>query len=97
MSKRYGPIEYYHLYKNDDVFYLISYGLTEYKDVYTWNELYFFKDKYPTINIDLIKSSVIDDINKETDNKILNEFKWNDLPVYLSSENQFNFIKLLMI
>lgn len=91
MSKRYGPIGYYHLYKNDDIFYLISYGLTEYKDEYSWNELYFFKDKYPTINVDLIKSAVIDDINKETDNKILTEFKWNGLPVYLSSENQFNF------
>ena len=36
MSKRYGTKEYYHLYKNDDIFYLISYGLTEYKDIYTW-------------------------------------------------------------
>ena len=35
--------------------------------------------------------TIISHVNQLTDQKILNGFVWNDKPVYLSSENQFNF------
>lgn len=92
MSKRNGPKEYYCLYKDDYIFYLISYGLTQInEDLWTWNELYFFKDKYPTISIDTVKKAIIGDIDKDTDTKILTGYVWNNLPVRLRQEDQFNY------
>lgn len=38
-----------------------------------------------------VKEFVLGIINLQTDEKILSEFIWNNKPVYLSTENQFNF------
>lgn len=38
-----------------------------------------------------IKSDLVELIDAITDDKILNTFKWNNMPVYLSIENQMNF------
>lgn len=43
----------------------------------------------PSIN--QIKQMIIDWYNKQTDEKILSGFVWNDMPVWLSTENQFNY------
>ncbi len=41
--------------------------------------------------IEEIKKVILDWHNQEIDKKILSSFVWNDMPVWLSSENQFNF------
>lgn len=38
-----------------------------------------------------IKQTIIGWINAQTDEAILSGFVWNDMPVWLSSENQFNY------
>ena len=38
-----------------------------------------------------IKSAILDAINKDVDQKILSGFTWKDMPVWLSTENQFNY------
>lgn len=38
-----------------------------------------------------IKSFILAEINKRTDEKILSGFMWNGMSVWLSSENQFNY------
>lgn len=53
---------------------------------YEWRKTYDHQPSEEEVKSDLIK--LIDQI---TDDKILNSFKWNDMPVYLSSENQMNF------
>lgn len=53
---------------------------------YTWRERFMHK---PTA--DEVKKTIIEQINKRVDDEILNGFKWNGIPVYLSKENQFNF------
>ena len=42
-------------------------------------------------SIGYIKNLVIGWYNKNIDAKILSGFKWNDMPIWLSSENQFNY------
>ena len=46
----------------------------------------------PTVEEELEKS--VETINRETDEKILNDFVWKDNEFYLSLENQFNFKNL---
>lgn len=53
---------------------------------YNWRKDY---DYIPEISE--IKADIEALINSHTDAKILTEFSWNGKPVYLSSENQFNF------
>ena len=38
-----------------------------------------------------LKEHILSTINKEIDEKILSGFVWKDMPVWLSSENQFNY------
>ena len=38
-----------------------------------------------------IKNAILDAINKDVDNRIISEFIWKDMPVWLSTENQFNY------
>lgn len=42
-------------------------------------------------SLDEIKDVILSWYNKEIDKKIASEFVWNNLPVWLSSENQFNY------
>ena len=41
--------------------------------------------------MDDVRTAIINHINAETDEKILSGYVWNGKPVWLSSENQFNF------
>ena len=71
---------------------VISYGLVEKEDGKAeWYEVVFYKKQTAKPTIEQVKKAVLDDINKQTDEKILNGFVWNDMPVYLSDENQRNF------
>lgn len=42
-------------------------------------------------NINDIKQVVLEGVNRMIDEKIISGFVWNDMPVWLSSENQFNY------
>lgn len=42
-------------------------------------------------NINDIKQAVLEGVNRMIDERIISEFVWNDMPVWLSSENQFNY------
>lgn len=68
---------------------------------YTNNEKFLKENGYeeyiaapykPTLEEEIERS--IQSINEETDEKILNDFVWNDNEFYLSMENQFNFKNL---
>lgn len=53
---------------------------------YNYRKTFAYK---PTI--DEIKEIIITQINKEIDLKILNGLEWKGMPIWLSSENQFNY------
>ena len=42
-------------------------------------------------NINDIKQAVLEGVNRMIDEKILSGFVWKDMPVWLSTENQFNY------
>lgn len=42
-------------------------------------------------SIEQVKGIVLDAMNKEIDQKILSGFVWKEMPVWLSTENQFNY------
>lgn len=42
-------------------------------------------------SLEQLKKIILDAINKEVDEKILSGFVWKDMPVWLSTENQFNY------
>ena len=93
MNKVFGKITKYSpitVYGNRT---LINYDFKEVGDGVnaTWNEIPFVQNggKYPTLKN--IKKLIIDDINSETDNKIISGFIWNDKKIWLSEENQRNF------
>lgn len=56
-------------------------------DVATWTEVMI----YPKPNLNEVKAFILRVINENTDKKILSGFKWKDMQVWLSSENQFNY------
>lgn len=56
-------------------------------DVATWTEAMI----YPKPNLNEVKTFILGAINRNTDKKILSGFKWKDMSVWLSSENQFNY------
>ena len=57
----------------------------------TWHEVYFNVKQTGRPSFEQIKDAVIADINRQTDEKILTGFMWNDIPVWLSTEYQHNF------
>jgi len=72
--------------------FVISYGLEESSNGFcTWYEIYIYKKQKGNLFSDEIKEAIINDINSQTDYKILTGLVWNDKPVWLSKENQFNF------
>lgn len=56
-------------------------------NIATWTETMI----YPKPSIDEVKTFILEVINEKTDKKILSGFVWRDMPVWLSSENQFNY------
>ena len=72
--------------------YLICWDLKEYKiedegEFGTWmEEMVRFKP-----SLEYIKNLILCWHNEQIDEKIISGFKWNDMPIWLSSENQFNY------
>lgn len=62
-----------------------------------WHEVYFPRKVVDLPTIEQVRKAVEDDINAQTDTKIVSGFVWtpkaggNPIPVWLSTENQFNF------
>ena len=65
----------------------IRWNVEKQDNLYTYDE-HTFKHK-PSLQE--IKNIILASYNSEIDNKILSGFVWNDMQVWLSSENQFNY------
>lgn len=93
MSKVYGTKECYVHVRQDVSRIIISCGYMPEDDGInaTWHEAVFYKKQHPHLTIEQVKKAVVSDVNAETDEKILTGFVWQEKPVWLSSENQFNF------
>ena len=48
----------------------------------------------PKLSVETLVKRSVETINRETDERILNDFRWNGNEFYLSLENQFNFKNL---
>lgn len=69
-------------------------------DLYEWYEIYFYKKQMAAWGLDVVKQAIINDINAQTDARILDGFVWTVLHgddagetvnVWLSMENQNNY------
>ena len=88
MNKVCGNQSDYVPYREDRSRYVISYGLEEApNNLYTWYEIYIYKKQKSYLNFKDVKDAILDDINAQTDYKILTGLVWNDKPVWLSTEN----------
>ena len=78
--------------RNDGTQIVICYGLKKVDGkIYEWHEIYLPKTQNANLSLDIVKTAILNDINKRTDEKILSGLVWQDKPVWLSQENQFNF------
>lgn len=80
------PIVEHNTFENE---WLIRWDFQKYSDnMITYMEALFTRNN-PTMED--IKKIIIDWINKGVDNEIYSGFVWNGYPVWLSTENQFNY------
>ena len=98
MSKMSGKQSDFAYMREDASRIIIGYGLQqESGENYEWHEVSFYKKQKNSLSLQDVKDAVIGDINARTDEKILTGFVWNPaaggdpVPVWLSTENQFNF------
>ena len=97
MSKMHGPKECFVPVRQDASQVIVSYEkVADGKKNAFWYEVYFNKKRNAKPTIEQIKKAVCDDINRQTDEKILTGFVWTPeggepVNVWLSTENQFNF------
>ena len=97
MNKFFGKKTDFTLVRADASRIIISY---EKKDVdetnCTWYEVYFYKNKKPNPSFIEVKEAVLNDINAQTDEKIISGMIWTPaggepINVWLSDENQRNY------
>lgn len=97
MNKKNGSIEDFSYIKDYDALFVIGYDLQKVTDdMYSWYEIYLFKDKNKTLDFNEIKGAILKDIDARTDYGIENDFVWTSfdqeqIPVKLDAENKFNF------
>ena len=92
MSKVFGLTERYSLIDTSGSKTLVNYGIEHVDEKNsTWHEVSFLKAHGELPNINDVKEAIINDINNDTDAKILSGFVWNGINVWLSEENQRNF------
>lgn len=93
MRKVSGQIDDFAYISEDESRIIIGYDLkqVEKTNIYEWYEIYFYKKQINSVNFQLVKDAIINDINIRTDYNILTGFIWKDINVYLSPENQRNF------
>lgn len=66
------------------------------QNLYEWYEVYLNKNETPQLTLQMVKDAINEDINAQTDEKILKGFVWTPeggepISVWLSDENQRNF------
>lgn len=97
MNKVFGLISEYAPVREEGTRTVISYGMTAVDEQNaTWYEIYLSKKQNANVGLKEIKDAIIADINSRTDEKIISGFVWtpeggDPIPVWLSTENQFNF------
>ena len=91
MSKIHGPKECFVPVRQDASRIIVSYEkVDDGENNAFWHEITFYKKQgIPTF--EQVKQAVFEDINRQTDEKILTGFVWNNINVWLSEENQRNF------
>ena len=78
--------------RNDGTQIVICYGLKQVKgELYEWHEIYLPKTQNANLSLDIVKTAILNDINKRVKTAIISGFVWNEKPVWLSEENQLNF------
>lgn len=98
MTTTCGPLADFKPVRCDFTRTVISFLPTEQPNgMFHWHEVYYNKRSRPKPSIEEVKRKIIDDINAETDDKILRTFVWRDIPVWLSMENQNNIKGAYMI
>ena len=99
MNKVFGIQSDFAYVRDDGSRYVIGYNLQPVDgddEHFTWNEVYLYKRQQSLLALQDVKQAIINDINAQTDERILSGFAWTpeggeSVPVWLSSENQFNF------
>ena len=97
MNKVFGLISEFAPVRTEGTRIVISYGMEAIdEEKATWIEVYMPKKMNPVITIEDVKRVIIADIDAQTDEKILNGFKWEDNDgiernVWLTMENQRNY------
>ena len=90
--KVYGLISEFTYKRHDRNRNIYCYGMEQVDDTHaTWHEVVFYKKMVPFPSLEQIREAIIADIKAQTDERILKGFVWNEINVWLSSENQFNF------
>ena len=98
MNKMSGTLADFSLIREDGSRIVIGYGLKEAGDgLYEWYEVYLYKKQTAQVSFEMVKETVIKDIDAKTDAKILNGYPFtpdgaeDSIIVWLSKENQTNF------
>ena len=98
MNKMSGTLADFSLIREDGSRIVIGYGLKEAGNgLYEWYEVYLYKKQTAQVSFEMVKETVIKDIDAKTDAKILNGYPFTPdgaeepIIVWLSKENQTNF------
>ena len=98
MNKISGKKSDFALLREDASRVIIGYGLKKVtgKSLYEWYEVYQYKRQNSQLSFQIVKDAILNDINEQTDMKILSGFVWTPeggepINVWLSAENQRNF------
>lgn len=92
MNKMNGKRGDFSYLKEDGSRMVVGYGLKELENgLWEWYEVYLNKKQVNQVTLQVVKDAILADINKQTDEKILKGFVWNNINVWLSAENQRNF------
>ena len=98
MNKAFGPIADFALVKDDGTRTIVCYDFEAVENNNaTWREIYFPKKQVAKPTLQQVKDAIIADIDKQTDEKILNGYQFtpegaeDPITVWLSKENQTNF------
>ena len=93
-----GTLADFSLIREDGSRIVIGYGLKEAGDgLYEWYEVYLYKKQTAQVSFEMVKETVIKDIDAKTDAKILNGYPFtpdgaeDSIIVWLSKESQTNF------
>ena len=98
MNKMSGTLADFSPVREDGSRIVIGYGLKEAGDgLYEWYEVYLYKKQTAQVSFEMVKETVIKDIDAKTDAKILNGYPFtpdgaeDPIIVWLSKESQTNF------